>query len=121
MIVLAIIGATGPVMAAILSYKAKKSTKVVIQTVNQKLENSLGPPNGHGSLMNQTEKLLNNQLQIQQNVYELNEKVTDHIDSTHDKFVVLHDKFDSLSTRIKDHVDWEENGQPRGNRRKTEK
>jgi hypothetical protein len=108
LIILAIIGTTGPVIAAWFGYRAKKSASIVVQDVHRKLDNSLGIPNGHGPLMSQTTELLNNQIQIQQNMYDLNEKLTEHIDGSRKEVNFLHEKFDSLSERIRRHVDWEE-------------
>lgn len=108
LIILAIIGTTGPIIAAWFGYKAKKSTSIVVQDVHKKLDHAVGIPNGHGPLMSQTTELLNNQIQIQQNMYDLNEKLTEHMDASRQEVNFLHEKFDNLSERIRRHVDWEE-------------
>lgn len=108
LIILAIIGTSGPIIAAWFGYRAKKSANIVVQDVHRKLDYAVGIPNGHGPLMSQTEELLKNQIQIQQNMYDLNEKLTDHLESSRIEIKSLNEKFDSLSDRIKRHVDWEE-------------
>lgn len=108
LITLAIIGASGPVLAAVLGYRAKRNAHNIVQNVHQKLDHAVGIPNGHGPLMSQTTELLNNQIQIQQHMYELNDKLSEHIYSSRKEVEVLHQKFDGLSERIRRHVDWEE-------------
>lgn len=100
-IILGIIAASGGVLAAVLTYKSRK-------TVDSKLDQTVGIPNGHGPLMAQTGTLLQNQMQISQNVFDLSERLSEHIMVTQENLNGLHQKVDSLSERVNNHADWEE-------------
>jgi ribosome-associated translation inhibitor RaiA len=102
-IILAIIGASGGVLAAVLTFLARKR-------VDTKIDTAVGIPNGHGPLMAQTTTLLQNQMQISQNVFDLNEKFNDHIISSNEDLNTIHVKVDSLADRLHRHLEWEENG-----------
>ena len=104
LITLAIIGASGGILAAVLGFMSKRhasDTKAAIT-------NAVGIPNGHGPLMTQTEQLLQNQQVIHTNLYDVNARLSEHILATHKNLEDLGARVEIIHEDLKAHIAWSE-------------
>ena len=100
---------------------------IIIALINNrkranKLEASVGIVNGHGTLMDQTAVLLDNQRQmqanqavIQQNVFDVGNQLSDHIVKSYSELLILHSAVDKIkdsqqavSDKVDSHIKWEQ-------------